>query len=347
MLPESALTARSQRLGPVLRRSPYLPDTFAQRGAVAPFLTGVLSQARIRAGERRAPGQDEHLEVLLPGYAGGRSIYVAPLALLGEVVSMSLRDRALSELLVETGDISPRRMLRCWLEVTTSGLAETAETLRAAEWVIQAEDAQAATRVWILRTAGTAMGFGFDDAAFDLQRAAESPAIFRAAVDALARSASLPPEQLERQFSTLAGTLWGVGAPGCTGRSPLRRLAARMADGARSLSFWSHDTISESGTLAEICGACAGLSARLAEETLHRIDVLTPIAISKPDTAGPALTEAVERLYWLTNGWDHMLNLWNGVMNGRLPVEATLAEMRRVLPATPPGEAGVLPGRGR
>src|ERR1044071_3169438 len=68
----------------------FWADTFEERGAVVPFTTPVLAFSRVREQEQR-------LELLVPGLAGGRDTYVIPWRSLPSVFAMTVHDRALRE----------------------------------------------------------------------------------------------------------------------------------------------------------------------------------------------------------------------------------------------------------
>ncbi|MEZ5668814.1 MAG: hypothetical protein R3F55_15500 [Alphaproteobacteria bacterium] len=93
------------------------------------------------------------------------------------------------------------------------------------------------------------------------------------------------------------------------------------------------------GAIAQRCRATIAA----AEATIERFDrQATDIVglVRRWEAMAPALRALVERVYWLLDGWDHVVALWTV---GRDGAEArlvdTVQEMRRILPRLPRSEA--------
>ena len=84
----------------------YAPSTFDERGTTVPFTTPELAFSRVRRDTRT-----NHLEVLVTGFSGGRSIYVFPWDGLTSVMRLTLHDRALQAEISLADAITPMRII--------------------------------------------------------------------------------------------------------------------------------------------------------------------------------------------------------------------------------------------
>src|SRR5690349_4436102 len=88
----------------------------------------MLTQTRIRKDER------DRLEVLVPSFSSGKGIYVIPWRSVPEMVTMTVHDRYLHELIVKDPVCSPNEVRTAALQVARTGLAgpPAADAARAA-----------------------------------------------------------------------------------------------------------------------------------------------------------------------------------------------------------------------
>src|SRR4051812_11093504 len=96
----------------------YAPSTFDERGTTVPFTTPELAFSRVRRDNRT-----NHLEVLVMGFSGSRSIYVFPWEGLTSVLRLTLHDRALQAEISLADAITPLRMRIAAYRVAKTGLA--------------------------------------------------------------------------------------------------------------------------------------------------------------------------------------------------------------------------------
>lgn len=322
-----------------LRRLEYHPKTFAQRGAVAPFTTRLLSQGRIRPGSQKA--NPEAIEALLPGFSGGSSVYVTPLATVDELVLMSVHDRALSELIAEKMATTPLSIRGCWLEVAGWGLGGSAEAARAQGWIEDRDATQRADRIIILQILARQQGLEMpDDLARDLMsRAGEG--VFRSAVEAFSVAGEIDANVAYGRINSIATIMAGIGLKRTPVPGRMRELVSRLAELAQMLALWGQDTMADVGPTAVLCAGAAASNHELAVKCLADIDELTvdpsQLVSAWPD-GGKQLTADVERLYWLLDGWEFLIDLWDKVVASEALAEDIVPEISRLLPIVPPDE---------
>src|SRR4051794_22903731 len=109
----------------------YAPSTFDERGTTVAFTTPELAFSRVRRDSRT-----NHLEVLVMGFSGGRSIYVFPWEGLTSVLRLTLHDRALQAEIGLADAITPMRMRLAAYRVAKAGLAG-AEAAGAATYAME------------------------------------------------------------------------------------------------------------------------------------------------------------------------------------------------------------------
>lgn len=322
-----------------LRRLEYHPKTFVQRGAVAPFTTRILAQGRIRPGANAA--DPAAIEALLPGFSGGSSVYVTPLLTVSELVNMSVHDRALSELLAEKMATSPMGIRGCWLDIAGWGLGGAQQARRAQQWIDAREATYRADRMVILQNLARHEGLELPESlARDLMvRSGEGA--FRSAVDAFAAASTLDGDVIHGRLNAIAAILAGIGLKSTPAPGRMRELVARLSELAQMLALWGQETMADIGPVAVLCAGAAASNHELATITLKKIDELSvdPTAlVSGWPKGGKRLTHEVERLYWLLDGWEHLIDLWDRVVARKALAEDIIPEISRLLPIVPPDE---------
>lgn len=322
-----------------LRRLEYHPKTFIQRGAVAPFTTRLLSQGRIRPGRNSADAAA--IEALLPGFSGGPSVYVTPLSTVDEVVAMTVHDRALSELILDRLATTPMTIRSCWLEVAGWGLGGSAEARRAREWIDAREATYRADRIIMLRLLANKKGLEMPDhLATDLMtRSGEG--VFRSAVEAFAVAGKLDADAAHSRINAIAAILAGIGLKSSPAPGRMRELITRLSELSQMLALWGQDTMADVGPTAVLCAGAAASNHELALSSLSRIDRLSvdpTTLISDWPKGGKTLAREVDRLYWLLDGWEHLIDLWDRVVSRQALAEDIVPEISKLLPIVPPDE---------
>lgn len=327
----------------ILRQLEYHPQTFLQRGTVVPLTTRQLMQSRIRrAVDRRKVESDaDRIEVLLPGFAGGSTVYVTALSQLDEIVKMSVHDRVILEMISEEQATTPQAVRRCWLEAVASGIGGAESIRRAEAWLKRSDDTFRADRILMLQ--GLAQRENIiipDDLAKSLMRRG-GDTVFRSVVGAFAGAGPLEPVAVETRVTAIARSLTGAGLPRSPSPGQHREMTSRLSEFAGMLTAWGEETLSDHGPTAILCANGASQVHRIAGICLATIDQLTadiPGLIARWPRDADALKSAIERLEWVLDGWEGLLDLWDGVVAGRMLAEDAIPEIERFLPVVPPGE---------
>lgn len=322
-----------------LRRLEYHPKTFVQRGAVAPFTTRLLSQGRVRPG--RNSTDPAAIEALLPGFSGGSSVYVTPLSTVDEIVSMTVHDRALSELILDKMATTPMAIRGCWLEVAGWGLGGSAQATRAQEWIDAREATYRADRIIMLQKLALKEGLELPEALARDLMARSGEGVFRSAVEAFSVAGKLDSDIAHNRINAVAAILAGIGLKSSPAPGKMRDLVARLGELAQMLALWGQDTMADVGPTAVLCAGAAASNHELALTSMAKIDELTvepTRLVSDWPKGGKTLAREVDRLYWLLDGWEHLIELWDRVIARKALAEDMVPEISKLLPIVPPDE---------
>ena len=323
---------------PMRAISNHSPSTFEDRGAAVAFTTPLLAQTRVRRGERN------QLEVLVPGLAEGRSLYVIPWRALPLAFPMTVHDRMLQDLIATGNGCSPEDIRKAVLEAAKAGLAGI-EAVEQAEATLNA-DAEQRMLINFQLIAAMLQAVGLDTA--DLLRggltSAEGQAATRVMMGRAAQRLALEPQQLYANVAGLATVLEPIGmAPGGASRNArpgrLRRLAAELEDFRRSILDWATGNVSEAAPIAIFCGEVAEHTLILVRQVLSDIDQSVAgfeALLREWDRASGSLRQGATRLSWLVDGWEFVISSWRAARDrDRYAQDMTVHEIFRVLPLLP------------
>ena len=308
------------------------PASFAERGVAVAFTTPGLALARLRYD-----GRERH-EIVMPNLADGRGVYVAPWASLSEIMSLTVHDRMLQQLLARDAVLDPETARRAQLRIALRGFAG-ADAADAAPRVL-ASDTRLATAVNLALMVQLIHEGGLTSAeALQAAETGRAGAEFRRALACIAERAGLAPIELADRIGALSHAVapFGLAYPRPAGR--LRRLARRVGALRAALVGWARKQGGEYGDIAGLCAAAAGEAAARCGEILHGIDrrLSSPIPILR---AWPRdrrfFEEAGQRLAWMLDGWKRAVVCWHEVAEATRPEqELVLAAIFRALPVLP------------
>lgn len=313
------------------------PKTFPERGVAVPFTSAELLFARVRQkGETR--------ELLVPGLAETRGIFVYEWSGMRNRFSLSLHDRLLHKQLTVAPTPTPESVAAIALKIARGGSAGGETLASAEETVKQAESFPALARFSLTqslleRLGGDPAGLTPEEMAFEDGQ--------RRAIDRLGRVSQvygLAGPQLYTRVETLGALLGRIGVPGMTAEAPQRRLVERLKLLARTLTAWSDKGGSAGDGVGEayLISRVAAETARLAGSTIDRLDAET--AAVETLMAGwndriEGLRGATNRIVWFLDGWDRLLGLWQNVAGKDRAAQAkALVLMSYVVPMIPAGE---------
>ncbi len=328
-----------------MRRLEYLPRTFRQMGAIVPFTTRILSQARIRLGEaRRASGQTV-VEAMLPGFAGGNSIYVTTIHGLSEIVSMSVHDRALTERITLRRAHRPQEIMRCWIEVAELGLAGAEASQAAQRWNEETKRTIHNDRIVMVQRIAQRRQIELPQALVEMLRTSKhGEAALLQTIRDIEDGGGTRTSAMGQNLLLVSDHLAGIGLRSSPVPGHLRDLIWRLGELVTMLHEWGHRTMSDFGPSALACGDAASASYQEAVRSLERLDNMTrdiPALLSHWPKGKSELQAEIDRLYWILDGWSYIIDKWQEVVARTTSAEEAILEIYRVLPVIPQDEVVV------
>ncbi len=310
------------------------PKTFAERGVAVPFTTAELLFARARQ-------KGESKELLVPGLAQTRGIYVYEWASMRNRFQLSLHDRLLHMQIRIASTPNPGAMSAVALKVARGGTAGGEALAAAEETARQAESLPLLARFTLTQRLLERLGVsGFTLMPEELITAAGQQRM----VDALAPVShvyGMSGPQLAARLEMLGNHLGLVGVAGMSVEPPARRLAQRLDLLSKALTKWAEDG-GDSDAEANLVGRVAGETSKLAIQCLQRIDADTlavDVLMSAWNDRIDGLKARADRTLWLLDGWDRLLGAWQNVsMKDRGSQSKALLLMSYVMPMVPTNE---------
>lgn len=311
------------------------PKTFAERGAAVPFTTAALMWARVR---QRA----DIKELLVPGLANTRGIYVFEWSGIPQRFTLTLHDRLLYRAIAPEADPSPTAVARIAERIALSGAAGTDVQVAAQRRHKQAEDLALLVRYALtVRAIERMSGDGTRTTIAELR----TPAGQQRARQILARiatGAGLTAQALQDRIEALGVALADVGLPGMSIKAPVRLLLQKMGQTARVLREWADEGKGDAVVEARLISQVADETCRLAEPLTAIVDDSTADIDSLMrdwKTGERTVTAAAQRLAWVLDGWDRLVNMWLDVADKSASDQSqALALMSYLLPLIPANE---------
>jgi hypothetical protein len=311
----------------------YAPSTFDERGTTVAFTTPELAFSRVRRDSRT-----NHLEVLVMGFSGGRSIYVFPWEGLASVLRLTLHDRALQAEISLADAITPMRMRLAAHRVARTGLAG-AEAAAAATIAIEriAQD-EKLTREAMLRRIIRLTGV-LDKTTDDLMRRVRGrvgESIIVQVSDVFSKLTRQPPELCRSRLLELSDAMGPLGFADEQDAGYLRRTLRQLEELRTSISA------ANIGATGHLAAETAGVTARMAERMIGEIDREIrnlPAFFAGWETNIARLRHSMDRLAWLLDGWLDVCELWQAAMADRQNIDhRRIAEIMRIIPLVPKSE---------
>ncbi len=305
---------------------------------MVPFTTPVLAFSRLRQ-------QEEHgLELLVPGLAGGRDIYVIPWRSLPSVFVMTVHDRMLREEIEALPASTPGTIRGATLKVESTGLAGAATSRAARQATNDDESERLLTNFFLVSEAvrqlsGGKLQLGPTDLMNDAGRTRTKLVLSRIA--ALFQTTA---DEFYTRLESWATMVAPVGIPGLNYTCRHRQLIADINDYAADLEAWSERDFTEAADSARVCS-------RIAEETSNAARTLAAGVDRYAANIRETLTDwtssfsriraLMEKLSWTLDGWSHVVTMWREVDHGdRESAQDAVGEMLRLMPVMPRREVG-------
>jgi hypothetical protein len=315
----------------------FVPASFAERGAVVPFTTPLLNQARMRKDRAK------RVEFLLPNFSAGKGIYVVPWKSLPSLMTVTLHDRLLYEGLEGVDELTPEAVRRAALEVAAGGVAgpQAATAAKAT----RARDAQylTLTNFSLVVELLKLVGIGAEDLLRPGLSVEESRTLARASLDRVAQIVKIPPDELSAKVEMLSETIAPVGLPGVSQPGRLRQLRTRLEVMRHSLEAWAEADSSDLAQLGTFCAQIIKHTQELLDIRLGRFDdACRDLRKMVQDDMGAkrAILEHLSGISWLLDGWDFLTVMWAAVADKPHETQqTTMSEMFRYVPLIPRQEA--------
>ncbi|WP_404422421.1 hypothetical protein [Thalassospira australica] len=285
-----------------------LPSSFVSRGVRTPFTTKSLRYARVLIG------QSGRTLVSLPGLSGGLGTYEMPLETLREVFDLSVHDRMLFDRLITLEKFTPELVREHARAVAVTGVGGVA---LAHAGIIGDKEEKAARELGQLTLLYQALRqLGGDDVQ-DMKRedllTMEGQVRARKALNRFATVAGVANDSIIDslgEWSVLSAPV-GLAIEGCEG--PLRLLTFGLQKLAGDVEEWSISEQSDFRFMATRVINAASATNDHAMRLLRKIDLWNNElgkVLKDWSTAKNDLHKQIERLWWVLDGWQELIDLW-------------------------------------
>ncbi len=314
----------------------YWPATFEERGVVAPFTTPTLAFSRVRSD------RDEALEILIPGMSGTSGVYVIAWGSVREMFRMSVHDRVLHESIADAKATTPRAMRRCANQTAMTGLAgpDAVECSKAA--LEQEENERLLTNFYLINSVVDRLsGAQAKLTVAELSTSAGKRKV-RQILEDIGRSIGVSSEQIYGSLETWSDIIAPLGLPVMPHECRLRRLLKRLEAFRMNIDEWGRRSNADPDGMSFLAADVVKLTLDIGYPAVEELDgFATDLAgaLSAWRKTEGSLRERVDRLSWLLDGWEHVLTIWDSVLESPIweQVEA-VEEIVRLLPLVPKKE---------
>lgn len=321
----------------------YWPATFEERGVVVPFTTPMLAFARARSDGKGG------LEIIVPGLSGGSGVYIIGWSGAREVFRMTVHDRAFHDMIATRKAATPGEMRRCANEIALTGLTGP-DGIDAAEKAIEQEDNERLlTNYYLVNSVvRTLASSDVKLSVAELSSPAGQKKV-RGIMAGIANDLNISSERLYADIETWSDMIAPIGIASMPHECRLRRLLTRLKAFRMNVSAWGRNSNADPDGLAFLTADVALLTLDIGEALMgevddHANDLKQALAAWK--TVGREITDRMNRISWLLDGWEHVIGLWDSVLEAPIyeQVEA-LEEIVRMLPLVPTKELESQKGR--
>ena len=321
----------------------YWPATFEERGVVIPFTTPMLAFARARSD-----GNDG-LEIIVPGLSGGSGVYIIGWSGVRDVFSMSVHDRAFHDMIETRKASTPREMRRCAHEIAMTGLSGP-DAIDAAEKAIeQEENERLLTNYYLVNSVvKTLAKADVKLSVVELSSAAGQKKV-RGIMAGIAQDLRVSSEQLYADIEKWSDLIAPIGIASMPHECRLRRLMSRLKAFRMNVTAWGKNSNADPDGLAFLVADVALLTLDVGRVLVGEIDDHAndlKKALANWRTVGDEISDGMTRISWLLDGWDHVIGLWEDVLDGALHEQRdALEEIVRMIPLIPTKELEASDGK--
>jgi hypothetical protein len=311
------------------------PKTFGERGAAVPFTTAALMWARVRQ-------RPNIKELLVPGLANTRGIYVFEWSGVMQRFTLTLHDRMLYRALAPEANPTPAAVARIATRIALGGSAGPEVQAAAEKKLRETDDLALLARFALTLRALDRMGGGAAAMTLAELRTDAGQQQAKQHLAKIAAGLGISAQVFYDRIETLGRMLGEVGLPGMPVKAPTRQLLQRMVQLTRVLNEWAEEGKGDAVVEARLIANVADETGQLASQYTALVDGSTAQVedlLRDWDRSQRLIATAVDRLAWVLDGWDRLVNLWLDVTDKTASDQSqALALMSYLLPLVPPGE---------
>lgn len=314
----------------------YWPATFEERGVVVPFTTPMLAFARARSDGNSG------LEIIVPGLSGGSGVYIIGWSSVRAVFRMTVHDRAFHDMIETKKATTPREMRRCAHDVALTGLSGP-DAIDAAQAAIeQEENERLLTNYYLINSVVKRLAKSDVKLSVAELSSPEGQNKVRGIMAGIATDLRVSSEQLYADLEKWSDLIAPVGIAAMPHECRLRRLVSRLKAFRMNVTTWGKRSNADPDGLSFLTADVAALTLDIAESLLgevddHANDLKT--ALANWGTVGKEINTRMTRISWLLDGWDHVLSIWDAVLEAPIHEQVdALEEIVRMLPLVPTKE---------
>jgi len=316
----------------------FWPRTFLERGVSIPFTTPVLAQSRIRK-----KSQDEPAELLITGLSGAKGIYVIGWTSVREIFTrMTAHDQRLFMKLAKRNRVAPEPVRNTALKIAESGLAGPQAAAAAKQALLEIENEKLLSNFHLVST--VLKSHSSDGKGVTLQdiSTAKGRARVKDRLSSIGARFGLSADEFYGNLEQWSDAIAPMGLPEVPMKSRYRRMRDTLTDFSADIRAWSQKDRSDSAPRAKLVADVADATLESINLEFQTTDNMadhleTTMANWKANLVG--LTKAVERVSWMLDGWEPVVQMW--AEHDKLPLhdQQDLAEeVCRVMPVIPEEE---------
>lgn len=314
----------------------YWPATFEERGVVAPFTTPTLAFSRVRSD------RNEGLEILIPGMSGSSGVYVIAWPSVRDVFRMTVHDRVLHESIADAKATTPRVMRRCANQTAMTGLAgpDAVECSKAA--LEQEENERLLTNFYLVNSVVDRLSSAQAKLTVAELSSPDGKRKVRGILDDIARQIGASSEQIYRSLEVWSDLIAPLGLPVMPHECRLRRLMKRLEAFRLNAEEWGRRSNADPDGMSFLAADVVKLTLDIGNPVIEQVDAYAADlagTLAAWKTTEGEIRERVDRLSWLLDGWEHVLTIWDGVLESPIWEQAeAMEEIVRMLPLVPKKE---------
>jgi len=259
-----------------------------------------------------------------------------------EVFRMSVHDRVLHEAIADAKATTPRMMRRCANQTAMTGLAgpDAVECSKAA--LEQEENERLLTNFYLINSVIDRLSQTQTKLTVAELSSGQGQRKVRAILDDIARRIGTSSEQIYRSLENWSDLIAPLGLAAMPHECRLRRLLKRLEAFRMNAEEWGRRSNADPDGLSFLTADVAKLTLDIGHSVVTEVDAYAADlagSLAAWKATEPALQERVDRLSWLLDGWEHVLTIWDGVVESPIweQVEA-MEEIVRMLPLIPKKE---------